>query len=923
MVQELATRALDHNAVGALEQPQDYTHRAPATIRVPRHSGPAHGRRGEFPPWVAGPRTSPLGIVLPDDQTPVRNFSGQNRIDNNQLSMAPKPTSSTSQPRRTHDHWARGIASTPRVVVAHVEPVSTPAQNIARSAAEIIAVAEARGVTTQPQAQTAVLSQAAVEAPVIVEVQSRPTVQPQHTSTMLQVHEPSDIDFSAVVYYLDRSTQPAKIGKAQVHLTKARVSTLGSFQLRFAVSLSHLQPASYQVRNIRLPEPIDLESHRVTLACKKESDGPEDLHLMQFEDGEILTKFMTTLNHLREAESAQPTSADPVSTDSVVAQHVPAEPVPVEPTFNKLAASTIGTDDTSDAPTTQVTETPGLLPVHPEVLAPRHASQAEVSTPPRKTASVEVTTGSTSTPAVALPSVLVSHNTPSPGRHRSPPDLVSLDSSPGSDSPAQSATQDLAGLQPWYTHEAAVSTATAEVGRLANDLSTLTISTPAVLHETEHQAPSQNRTDTQAVEHASTATLAEQEEAEITVIQAETHNTVDDKTAMRNALHRLEDSLMDLFQPEDGGLPGDMVEIQQTIKGIKQAVASHVQPLLKEPRYFGGLTEDEKTQVLEEFLGEELPADDVSSSKVISQDSPSPSVTTTTNPPAGDSTTVPRIEYTFDQIHALYRDDYPAPQRLFELEISPMILNSHNRAAIATEVARPTAMASTATDELAPAAAPPPVNEPTEDATWGDNDTADDTVVEEVSVKDAKEEEKPKNTVKPASGTARDLANRFRSFKISTPARGTNNNPVADSPVHDSTDEAIMATEETAIVSEQINGEKTEANALDNKDQTTVLKEVSDDTLNEVIGSNEPDHGDSASDTSAPAALNPAAAHFAPVVTVSDNSSAGPVVAPITLATPRPEVTRGLGSSRWANPASVRITSEGRFTGVTVRTDRV
>jgi hypothetical protein len=735
---------------------------------------------------------------------------------------------------------------------------------------------------------------------------------------VFQVPELSDIYLTAVVHYLDRSTQPAKIGKAKVHLAKARGSATGSFYIRFAVSLSHLQPASYQVNNIRLPEPTDLENHRVTLACKKEFAGSEDLHLMQFDDAETLAKFMTTFNLLRGVPSVQPTLADPVSIDSV-----PAGPVPAEPTSNAQVASTNGTTETSEAPTTQATELADIhsLAVHPEASTTFREAESEVSTPAKQTPNVQVTTGSASTPVAALPTVLVSHNTPSPGRHRSPPDLVSLESSPGSDSPTQSATQDLAGLQPWYTHEAAAQTATGEVGRLADDLSTLTISSPAVRQAPESQALLQDDTGPQVVEN--TATLAEQEEPEVTVIEAGTQNTVDDKTAMRNALHRLEDTLMDLFHLEDGGLPGDMAGIQQTIKGIKQAVATRVRPLLKEARYFGGLTEDEKTQVLEEFIGEHLPADDVTNSEAVSRDPPSPSGTTASNPPSDDSTTAPRIEYTFDEIHALYRDDYPAPRKLFELEISPMILNSAKRATAATGVAIPTAAASMTTDETGSPAVTAAVNEPAEDATLGDNDTTDDSVVEEVPVEEAKEEEKPKNTVKSTSGTARDLADRFRSFKINTPAGGTNSNLVGAVPVQNSIPEAMVRLEEPAIASDQVNGNKTDMSAIDHKDKTNALEEASNDTMNEAADSDELGNGDTTGGGSVPAALDPAAAHFAPVVTPYDESPTAPVLAPITLANPRSDMMRGLGNSRWASASSVRITNKGCFTGVTPRTDRV
>ncbi|RKU49403.1 hypothetical protein DL546_005499 [Coniochaeta pulveracea] len=943
VVQELATRALDHNAVGALQQAQDYTHRAPATTRATRRPGSAHGRRGEIPPWVPVPRTSTPGIVLSDDHTPVRNFGGQNRINNTQLSMASRPTSAASQPKKMHSHWARGVPSDPRVVAANFETVSPSTQNIARSAAEVFPVAEAQGVTTQ----------AVVDAPVTI--QTQPVVQPPQASTNSESPEVGNIDFTSVVYYLDRSTQPAKIGKAQIRLAKPPGSALGSFHIRFAVSLSHLQPAFYQVSNIRLPEPTDLENHRVTLACKKESDGPEDLHLMQFDTGETLTKFMTTFNLLRENQSAQPTSGDPVPVNPISArpavESVHVKPAPVEHVLKEQEGLAIDSDVTTNASTTQVTKSLDTLSVHSEIPVPHEATQAEVSTPARKTASVEVNTDPASTTAGALPSVLVSYNTPSPGRHRSPPDLVSLDSSPGSGSPTQSATQDLAGLQPWYTHEAAVSTVTgtAEVSRLANDLSTLTISTSTVHQDAKQHVPVHNDSDTQGVANASDATVAVQDKSEATISQAETQNSVDDKTAMRNALHRLEDTLMELFQLEDGGVPGDVIGIQQTIQGIKQAVATRVRPLLKQSRYFGGLTEDEKTQVLEEFLGEEPLAGDIANSEAISESSPSPSppLTTAYDGRGGESMTNPRIEYTFDQIHELYRDDYPAPQKLFELEIAPMILNSHNRAAMTTASAQLSATAPMATGEKAFISATPPVSKPTEDAAWGDNDTADDMVVEEVPVNEAKQEDKPKNTVKPASGTARDLASRFRSFKINTPAPNTNSNRIAQDPVHVSTNPVHVSTDPvdvstdpvdvstdpvdvstgvttveaqgTCFALDQINGDATGARAVNH---TNHQKETSYDVLNEVTGSNEPSHGDTTFEAPVPAALNPAAAHFAPVVTASDASPSAPVVAPITLARPSADITRGLSSSRWANGSTVRISNEGCFTGVTVRTDR-
>lgn len=917
-VREQAGRILQDTPRGAFELPQDYNTRGPSVFRGSRSGGRGYGhhtgRGGEQPPWATQPpRTSPMGAVL-DDRTPVRSY-GQNRLNTDNLPKAKAPETPSAQPKIIHSHWANGVVapSTPNSKNVRntaqptqiVQNTHQPMQKSARPVAETSTNNEKTQIETlAPASQTAVealpstVSRTAAEA-------KPPTV------TEASEPSPSNYVFTALVRYLHRDTNAPKLGLAKVHLATAYTPDRGFFIVVFPQGCKAGKDELYRLKNVRLAEPADTEYHRLLLGCKKESRGPEVEHPIQFQDGRCMGDFLTTLDRLRNGEAIEVIPGEPVvvaqttlTNGTTAPQTVDSQVPPAE-----MPAITIGTEPIT---------APQKEEAHP---SPAEVSQPEASTPTRQTAAVPGISEPLVTPRVAIersPADLISFNTPSP--HQSPARvLLSLDSSPDTESTQESAVHDLANLEPWFAPPAARTTVpwfaqtpakrtqTPELGGLADSFKTLRISNPVVQEEhAEAQHQAKNDIPAQVEEQEPKATVESENEGDIQAALADD----DEKTVpMRNALIRLEENLLNIFQ--QGGLPEDTTAIKDTIKGIKQAVVDQIRPLVKEASFFSLLTEAEKLEVIKDFLDSPIHvAQEVSDFEPESSDSsPSSSLTAVNAEADGPQTGRIRIEYTNEQMLVHRSRAVQPPPQLFQLDFLPL---NTGKTRTGKQAPHPTTSSTAAESLNAQGPSLPFVNETVDDT------SEDDGASQDVNANN--DNKRVKNTVPETNKSGQDLASVFQQFLDSL------------SPGTKAATKKIMAeaSQENAIVEEQPNGtlEQANANMMDvnsTNENDTVPEEKNTNMMDtnsthengivseeQTNGTTEQMNGSPAGNESCVlATLNPAAADFAPVPMT-------PQATPVTATAP----LRGLGSSRWATETSKRVGNEGRFTGIFVRTNR-
>jgi hypothetical protein len=240
-------------------------------------------------------------------------------------------------------------------------------------------------------------------------------------------------------------------------------------------------------------------------------------------------------------------------------------------------------------------------------------------------------------------------------------DLAADDASPQRPRAVNSNMDLLSDVNPWYTDT-------------ANDTSTSSIAeeqlAPSVLAEAASEpnpwsndgvAEQQDGVSDQQDDGEQEDQLAEQSEAEKEVVLER----------MRKSLMVMVFTLLAGF--ERSGAAGDTTaEFEATIVSIKQSIAHTIRPMAASPSYFGKLTEEDKYQVIEEFLAAPVrfiePSSDEEDAEA--EDSAISTAATAVDPPPPR---LSRIEYSMHKLLSARNNAVRPPAWLGELDFLPQL----------------------------------------------------------------------------------------------------------------------------------------------------------------------------------------------------------------------------------------------------------